>query len=160
MPPSQQDVEEMVVALFTLIGGLDRARRRSEGAGALDLLQTIAGHGQLRPSELAMRRGVHPSLVTRQIRTLEDAGYVEVAPDPGDHRSCVVALTPAGTTEMARLQQVGLARFATFVADWEPDEVRRLTALLQKLERSKAAVGARERRPSGRGWARRASPIR
>jgi hypothetical protein len=30
----------------------------------------------------------------------------------------MVGLTPSGQAEMLRLQQVGLARFATFVADW------------------------------------------
>lgn len=42
--------------------------------------------------------------------------------------------------ERQRPVPVGLDRFALFVADWEPDEVRTLTALLDKLERSKAAV--------------------
>jgi len=32
----------------------------------------------------------------------------------------MVRLTPSGEAEMLRLQQVGLDRFATFVADWEP----------------------------------------
>jgi hypothetical protein len=43
------------------------------------------------------------------------------------------------------LQQVGIDRFALFVADWEPEEVRTLTALLTKLEYSKAAAVRRER---------------
>jgi hypothetical protein len=43
----------------------------------------------------------------------------------------LVGLTRAGEAEMLRLQQ--LARFVTFVAVWEPSEVRSLTALLRKL---------------------------
>jgi DNA-binding MarR family transcriptional regulator len=153
MAPNKQDVEEMVVALFTLIGGLERATRHSGEASTLEVLQAIAPRGQLRPSEIAALRGVHPSLVTRQVRSLEDAGYVEISPDSGDHRSCLVRLTPSGEAEMLRLQQVGLARFATFVADWEPSEVRSLTALLRKLERSKADAPAQTRRPAGHRWA-------
>ena len=49
-------------------------------------------------------------------------------------------------------------RFAKFVADWEPSEVRTFTALLQKLEASKAAVAAYERRPAGRRWAQQRPP--
>jgi hypothetical protein len=45
---------------------------------------------------------------------------------------------------------MGLERFATFVADWETDEVRTLTLLLEKLEQSKAAVGESERRTAQR----------
>jgi hypothetical protein len=58
-----------------------------------------------------------------------------------------------GDGEVRRLREVGLERFTKFVADWEPGEVRTFTALLQKLEASKAAVAARERRPPGRRWA-------
>jgi DNA-binding MarR family transcriptional regulator len=139
----------MVVALFTLTAGLDRARRQRKDASALSLLQVIGGRDGIRPSEIADHQLVHPSLVTRQVRDLEDAGYVQVAEDPADGRSWLVALTPAGGAELRRLQQVGLDRFALFVADWEPADVRMLTTVLEKLRKSWAA-GARERRPAGR----------
>jgi hypothetical protein len=69
-----------------------------------------------------------------------------------------VTLTPAGAEELQALTEEGLNRFGLFVADWEPEEVRMLTTLLQKLEASKAAVTARERPPPGRHWARRTPP--
>jgi len=138
----------MVLALFTLITGLERARRRGKDASTLSLLQVIAEHGQIRPSEIAARQHIHPSLVTRQIAELEDAGHVRITADPADGRSYLVALTPVGGTELRRLQEIGVDRFAMFVADWEPDEVRTLTALLDKLDKSKAACAPEERRPA------------
>ena len=93
---------------------------------------------------------VHPSLVTRQLRQLEDAGFTEVTGHPDDGRAWLVTLTPSGREEMRRLQQVGLDRFALFTADWEPGEVQMLAALLEKLKKSMADVGARERRPARR----------
>ena len=45
---------------------------------------------------------------------------------------------------------MGLERFATFVADWDRDEVRMLTSLLKKLEQSKATVGELEHRSAAR----------
>jgi DNA-binding MarR family transcriptional regulator len=146
MGPSRDEVEAMVIALFTMNAGLDRARRRSKGASALSLLQLLAAGQQLRPSDIAEQLSVHPSLVTRQVRELEDCGYVTVEPDPGDARSVLISVSKAGTQEQERLLQIGLERFALFVADWEPEEVRTLTSLLEKLERSKAAIGAKERR--------------
>ena len=143
-------MQSVVVALFTLTAGLERARRQKKAAGALSLLQVIAGRDGIRPSEIADLQLVHPSLVTRQVRELEDAGYVQVSGDPADARSWLVALTPAGRAEMRRLQQVGLDRFALFVAGWEPGEVRTLAALLDKLRTSIAAVGKREQRPPAR----------
>jgi DNA-binding MarR family transcriptional regulator len=144
MPPNRNDVQSMVVALFTLIAGVERARRERKAAAALDLLQVIAAGGEMRPSEIAGQRSVHRSLVTRQLRELEDAGYVLFAGDPDDGRAWRVALTPAGREEMRRLQEVGLARFAKFVADWEPAEVQQLAALLAKLTSSMAVVTGQE----------------
>lgn len=110
----------------------------------LSVLQVLAGRDGVRPSEIAEQLGVHPSLVTRQVQQLEVAGFVNVVENPADARSLLVALTRSGLAEQERLTQIRLERFALFVADWEPDEVRRLTELVQKLERSKAAVAARE----------------
>ncbi len=144
MRPSRDDVQAMVVALFALTAGLERARRQRKAAGALSLLQVIAGRDGIRPSDIADLQLVHPSLVTRQVRELEDAGYAHVTADPADGRSWRVALTRAGREEMRRLQQIGLDRFALFVADWEAHDVRALTALLAKLQASMAAVSERE----------------
>jgi DNA-binding MarR family transcriptional regulator len=148
MPPNDNDVHSMVVALFTLNAGLERARRQRKGASRLSLLQVIHDHHEIRPSDIADLQQVHPSHVTRQVRELEDAGYVKIIPDPSDGRSYVVTLTPAGSGERRRLVEFGLKRFALFVKDWEPDQVRTLTELLDKLQRSMATVSSREQRPA------------
>jgi DNA-binding MarR family transcriptional regulator len=151
MVPGRDDVRSMVVALFMLTDGLERARRQNKTAAALSLLQVIAGHEDgIRPSDIADRQLVHPSLITRQVQELENADYVHVARDPSDARSWLVTLTPAGMAEMQRLQEVGLDRFALFVADWQPGEVRELAGLLEKLRVSMAAAGERERRSAAR----------
>lgn len=149
MPPNKRDVQSMVAALFTMNAGLERARRQRKGAGKLSLLQIIANHDGVRPSEIAGLQGVHPSLVTRQIRELEIAGYVEVKPDPIDGRSNLVNLTDIGTVEHRRLEHFGLKRFSLFVRDWESEDVRRLTELLWKLQQSMSAVSSREQRRPG-----------
>jgi DNA-binding MarR family transcriptional regulator len=134
---------------------LDRARRRSKGAGALALLQALEGHDGVRPSAIAAAVQVHPSFATRQVQELEESGYVLVTADDGDRRSCLVALTEQGHAELERLRRIGLERFALFVNDWDTSEVRDLTRLLEKLEASKAAAAASERPPVGtRTWRR------
>jgi DNA-binding MarR family transcriptional regulator len=154
MPPRKREVEEMVAALFTLNAGLDRARRQRRGAGTLSLLQVIGDHEAIRPSEIAEIQAVHPSLVTRRVRELEDGGLVAVTADPADRRSCLVSLTEAGSDERRRLSEFGLKRFALFVKDWESDDVRTLTELLWKLRMSMAAVSEREQQAprGGRRW--------
>jgi DNA-binding MarR family transcriptional regulator len=150
MAPSKRDVQSLVAALFTMNAGIERARRQRKGAATLSLLQVIAGHDGIRPSEIAELQQVHPSLVTRQLRELEGAGFVTTTTDPADRRSYLVTLEPAGSEELSRLEQFGLKRFALFVNGWEPHEVRTLTELLWKLQNSMATVSAQEqRRPTG-----------
>jgi DNA-binding MarR family transcriptional regulator len=144
----------MVTALFVTNAALDRARRQKKGASTLGLLQVVAANPGIRPSEIASVQDVHPSQVTRQVRVLESLGLMQVTADTADKRSCRVSLTSAGSGELQSLTEQGLDRFALFVADWEPDEIRMLTSLLQKLEESKAAAAARQRPPPGRRWAR------
>jgi DNA-binding MarR family transcriptional regulator len=150
MAPSRQAVQSMVVALFALTERLERASQQKQAASALSLLQVIAGRAGIRPSDIADKQLVDRSHVTRQVRDLEDAGYVQVVGDPRDGRSWLVTLTSAGQQEMQRLQQVGLDRFSVFVGDWDEAEVRELAALLDKLRASIAAVGEREQPTVGR----------
>jgi DNA-binding MarR family transcriptional regulator len=134
----------MVYALFTLIAGLERATRKIKGASTLNLLHVLVAHPGIRPSELAKLQQVHPSLVTRQIQELEEAGFVSVVGNPADQRAAIIEVTPAGADELRRLGEVGLDRFVSFVAEWDRDEVRTFTRLLEKLQTTKAAVSARE----------------
>jgi DNA-binding MarR family transcriptional regulator len=153
----REDVEGLVAALFTVNGGLTRAAKQRPKAAELRLLQTVAMHEGSRPSELAEAMGVDRSLVTRQLRDLEDEGKVKVSPDPRDGRAFVAELTELGREQIAELTEFGLRRFESFLDGWEADEVRELTRLLWKFEQTKAAAVQREQeqRPE-RGRARRA----
>ncbi|MDQ1645946.1 MAG: hypothetical protein QOJ50_2130 [Cryptosporangiaceae bacterium] len=146
MPPSPDDVARLVNALFTVASGLDRARRNIPDAAALAVLQIVGtvdrdepGRG-VRPSELAQVLGVHRSAITHHLHTLTGAGHVSLATDPHDRRSSIVSLTPSGRAETTRLAAQGMARFASFVADWTPAEVNDLAGLLEKFERSKTSA--------------------
>lgn len=141
---SREDVEGLVAALFVVNNGMTRAMKQRPKAGELRLLQTVAMHEGSRPSELAEAMGVDRSLVTRQLRDLEDEGKVTVRPDPSDGRAFVAELTEQGRQEIAELTEFGMRRFESFVEDWDADEIRELTRLLWKFEHSKAAVSERE----------------
>lgn len=144
MERTRGDVEAMVAALFTVTAGLERARRKKRDAARLSVLQVVGWAERVRPSDVAAALEVHPSQVTRQVKALEDSGHVHVEADPADRRSCFVALSDDGRAEVARLTEVGLARFEKFVAGWDAADVREFTRLLTKFEASKVAVGAEE----------------
>ena len=150
MKPGKQDVEQMVVALMTVVHSADRARRKGD-ASRLAALYVIAALQESSPKAISEELGLHPSSVTRQIQTLEQEGHVKVIADPTDGRSCRVKLTTAGRSEIARLQAIALRRFAGFVADWDVQDVRTLTQLLIKFEQSKAATTP-STKPSGSRW--------
>jgi DNA-binding MarR family transcriptional regulator len=136
------DVQEMYYSLMTVVNGIERVKRQGQ-SGNLMLLQAVAAHDQVRPSELSIELGLHQSSITRQVQGLHAAGYVDVLPDPSDGRSCFVRLTDTGREELLRLTQYGLARFAAFVENWNADDVRTLARLLTKLDRSKADANRR-----------------
>jgi DNA-binding MarR family transcriptional regulator len=150
MKPSKQDVEQMVAALMTTVHSAERARRKGD-ASRLAALWVIAVRPESTPKAISEELGLHPSSVTRQIQGLEQDGHVKVTADPADGRSCRARLTTGGRAEIKRLQEIGLQRFASFVAGWDADEVHTLTRLLVKLEQSKAEVNA-SAKPTGRRW--------
>lgn len=140
----------MVGALMRSVQSMERARRKGDASRLMTLYQ-IGARGESSPKAISEALGVHASSVTRQIQALEVDGQVKVTADPEDGRSCRVKLTAAGRAEIARLQEVGLGRFASFVAKWDAAEVRELTRLLMKLEESKAEVNAAAK-PVRAGW--------
>jgi DNA-binding MarR family transcriptional regulator len=64
-------------------------------------LATIERHGALTPSELAVRERVQRPTVTRFVCRLEELGLVTRTADPGDRRSSLIAITPAGGALLA-----------------------------------------------------------
>jgi DNA-binding MarR family transcriptional regulator len=150
---SSEDVERLVAALFAVTSGLARARRKIPDAAALAVLQIVAWAEReippvpVRPSQIATALDVHRSAVTHQLQALARAGHITLSVDPADRRSSFVALTESGRAESARLTAVGMARFASFVDDWDAADVQTLTRLLVKFEESKARAGAERRAP-------------
>jgi DNA-binding MarR family transcriptional regulator len=141
MKPSRQDVEQMVASLMAVLQSAQHAQRKGD-ASRLVTLYAIAARPASNPKAISEELGLHASSITRQIQALEEDGHVKVTADPEDGRSCRVQLTAAGRAEIERLREVGLQRFASFVAKWNVDEVRTLTRLLTKFEQSKAEINA------------------
>ena len=64
-------------------------------------LATVERCGPLTPSELAGAERVRRPTITRVLIRLEEAGLITRTPDPGDRRSTLVAVTPAGAALLA-----------------------------------------------------------
>ena len=99
---------------------------------ALELALLLA-EGEQRLGELAARRGVCQSVVSRQVGELEARGLVVRRRDPADRRAGLVALTPAGRELLAEAAETR----RTWVHDalaYQPDgDVRAAARLVQAL---------------------------
>jgi DNA-binding MarR family transcriptional regulator len=98
----QTTVSETELAPRLRMAIMRSARRlRQEAGGALSpsqgaALATVARHGPLTPSELALREKIQRPTATRVLARLEETGLVARAADPGDRRSSLLTVTPAG----------------------------------------------------------------
>jgi DNA-binding MarR family transcriptional regulator len=112
-------------------------------AAAFGLLLTLVNCGPRRQGELAEMLLLDPSTVSRHVGQLARAGYVQRRPDPQDGRAVQLVATDDGE-RVAR--EIGKRRHAVIsqaLAGWAPDDVRRLVALLGRLNDDLDAVRPR-----------------
>lgn len=83
--------------------------------------------------EIADALGSARPSVTRRIQALQGDGKVTIQPDPDDGRSYRVSLSERGKVELDELTDKGSKLFATWVADWSPEELRMFSGLARRL---------------------------
>ena len=90
--------------------------------------------GDVRSAELAARLQIAPSVVSRALAPLEQAGLVERRLDPEDARAIRLGLTPAGRRRLMGARADFAARFTPLLHDWESTDIATLTRLMDRLE--------------------------
>jgi DNA-binding MarR family transcriptional regulator len=129
--------------------GITRTARRlrQEAGGELSptlsaALATVARHGPLTPSELALRERVQRPTATKLIARLEAPGLVGRTADPLDRRSTLIAVTPAGHAlleEVRTRKDAYLARRLRSLTSEERATLRRASDILERLLEEDAA---------------------
>ena len=97
--------------------------------GQPSVLQALWEQEGLMHTELARRLQVQPATITKMLKRMEKAGFVERRPDPEDQRVSRVYLTEAGRAVRADVQQVWRKLDEEAFAGLTPEEraqVRRL----------------------------------
>lgn len=102
----------------------------------LRILGTVAARGPIRPGAIAAELGLTASATSRHLTALEQAGRIEVAPDPADQRTFLVHPTAAGRAETDAAVEAGAAVFATVVADWPDEDVATARRLITRLNQA------------------------
>jgi DNA-binding MarR family transcriptional regulator len=97
-----------------------------------------AGQDGIGLTDLALRLGVTPALITRQVKELEREGWVERRSDSRDGRRSFVHLSGKGRDEVLRFHERAHRFEAALTEDMTPDDVavaiRVLSDLTGKLE--------------------------
>jgi len=140
--PAEGDVDAIARALEQLLR-LNASRkvhaRQAEAAGVrisppgLTLLRRIQEEGPLALGELARRTEMDPAATGRQIRQLEEAGFVRRGPSPDDGRVTEVRVTPAGREARRRIGEVVGSHMEGVLGAWSPDDRAALAGLLTRL---------------------------
>lgn len=133
MQANRDELRELAQAVSQLVVGAYRGMARSFDVTRSELLRLVAAGDPIRPSDLADALDVNPSTVTRCARALEEEGFVRIAGDPADRRSCLIGITPAGRAELARFEEAGVDVLTAVVRDWSAEDVRTFSRLIDRL---------------------------
>ncbi|MCU1624559.1 MAG: hypothetical protein JWL79_3404 [Frankiales bacterium] len=112
---------------------------------AYQALWRICDEGPLRPTTLAGLLEVDLSVVSRQVRSLEDVGFVQRKTDPADARAALVSATEAGREAFERTRQQRTEVLEEVLAGWPDDERAVFVRLLSRFNDELEASIARRR---------------
>ena len=94
---------------------------------------TLARHGEMRLSELALHLRIAPRSATEVVDDLEKAGLAERSPDPGDRRATLVTLTEHGKEIMAAIRKARAAESESYFAVLSDEDRAELSRILRVL---------------------------
>jgi len=110
---------------------------------AYQALARIVDEGPLRATNLAKLVEVDLSVVSRQIKALEDVGFVQRQPDPADARASLVSVTEEGALAFAKTQQLRGEVLREVLTDWPEDDHEAFVRLLSRFNVELEAAIAR-----------------
>lgn len=141
MPP-ESDTRRLKMALVDVYRILNSSRvqdtttRRSAvniSAVAGGVLRHVLDEGPIRPVDLAQRVRLRPPALSRHLKNLEAEGCIERVPSPGDGRGALVRVTRRGRSAIERLEQTEDQIMNEQLQDWDPQEMKQLLILLDRL---------------------------
>jgi DNA-binding MarR family transcriptional regulator len=100
---------------------------------AVGILHRVIDHGPVRPTELSELADIQPAALSRQIRILEQGGYILRVPDENDGRVSMVRATDKGREAYRRFVGANDALLAEQLGGWTADELADLAARMKRL---------------------------
>jgi DNA-binding MarR family transcriptional regulator len=131
------EVEEQFTRLFNQVSTAMRDRAShihpDLQPGGYKLLTTIVRSGPIHPGALSAMLYTDKSVISRQVRLLEEMGFVERRVDPDDRRASFLAATPVAIEKVNEVRAADQANLYRSLRRWGEDDVRRLAELLARL---------------------------
>jgi DNA-binding MarR family transcriptional regulator len=97
------------------------------------LLAALEEFGPASQAALGRRTGIDRSDVVAAVDELADRALVQRSPDPDDRRRNTITITPAGTKQLRRLEQILADVQDELLAPLSPADRTRLIRLLTRL---------------------------
>lgn len=129
------DVARLRITLGRISRFLDRQSRGDKLTRTqASVLASVMRLGPVGLSDLADIEGVNPTMLSRIVAKLEDAGLFRRLPDPADGRAVLVEVTEAGRIEQLRLRAERSELLSARLAALPPSRAAELLAALPALE--------------------------
>lgn len=136
-----EDIARLRIALARIARALDRQSRGQTLTGTqASVLATAARLGPVRITELADVEGINPTMLSRIVGKLEDAGLLHRRADPEDRRAALVEPTEAGREVQRRAREERTRLLAERLAALPDDHAAGLLAALPHLEALASAL--------------------
>ncbi|MFF3455729.1 MarR family winged helix-turn-helix transcriptional regulator [Streptomyces sp. NPDC002730] len=130
------ELARQLSAIGAVKRGLARILPAECPSGSAAVLTLLDRHGEMRMSRLAELLAVDMSVTSRHVAHAAERGWIERLPDPGDKRSRILRLTPAGQNMLGELAERTTDMFARNLKDWSDDDVGQLIEMLARLRDS------------------------
>lgn len=89
------------------------------------VLSLVDRASECRLSAIAEQQLVDPSVISRQIATLEREGLLSRRPDPDDRRAALVSLTAQGQERLRQVRSTHRTLVTEILRDWPAEQVAR-----------------------------------
>lgn len=100
---------------------------------AIRVLDQLMDHQPIALGELAKRAHMQPSALSRQVRLLEEGGYIKRSTHADDARIAMVQCTPAGRDARQRMRIANEEMLARQLSGWTETELDHLAEQLERL---------------------------
>ncbi|KRC59330.1 hypothetical protein ASE14_16410 [Agromyces sp. Root81] len=97
------------------------------------VVSSLAARGPAHAGALAEELHTDKSVLSRQIRMLEELGLIESRVDEHDARVRVLAATPEAAARVAEIRSGSQAELRQRLGTWEPQEIATFAELLGRL---------------------------